>query len=1127
MKNKDFCHLHIHNEYSQLDGFGTSKAYAQRASGLGFKYLGLTNHGNIDGLIKFQKDCREYGIIPILGCEGYIIPDNNLTKKSNKRGHICLWVKNQTGFENLCKLLTFANIDGFYYRPRFTYSKLLECCEGLVISTACMISWTNVFINGIDFFYELKDSIGDDLYCEIMPHATTPQINFNKKMLKLSKHTGNKIIVTNDCHYIDRSDWKAQEILLAIQRKAKWTDKNRWKFNIRGLHLRTWKEMESKLRKIGMYKRSYLHNTLEIAEKCGEYEIPRRQVKLPRVKGKGIGLKEADFLKKICYEGFKNKFGQSIKANRTYNRRFLKEFKLIKRKKFIRYFLIVWEFVDWCRENNILLGPGRGSVGASLIAYLIGITSVDPIKYNLIFDRFINEDRIDFPDIDIDFEHSKRHLAQQHLETVYGKERVANVSSFNRMKARAVIKDVSRVFEVPDGEVNRFTKLIEDNDDHTGIQEAIETYEEGREFQEKYPVVVKYAKHLEGQVRGYSQHAAAIVLSQTPIGDSGRCNLISRKDTILVNWEKDDTEYAGLMKLDALGLKLLSILSETKKLVKKNHDYNIDFENLNLDDSKVYKDLSNGNTTGIFQLTGYATTSVVKEMGVEKFMDISAVVSLSRPGPAGSGMTEEYIRRKHGKKWERKHKVYERITEDTYGLLVYQEQVMAVINEVAGLPYNTTDKIRKIIGKKRDPKEFAKYKKQFIKGCKKERIFSVEEAKEFWRGLQRWAKYGFNRAHAVEYAMLAYWCSWLKNNFPTEFLCASLTYSAKEKKPELVEEAYRLGLTLVLPKVNISDPMRWTSKEKKLHIPFIEVKGLGVVKAKQASVSENNKSTGKWFGKRSKQIPRHKGSLGELLEKIGAYDINEKTQISKEVKSKFDFRVVTNPKDYYRRLYELYDNKIRLDRLDQILEGERKYLYSLSKRKTIIRKRRFKGFDNLLRCTTCSLIEECNQPVPPSSGRYNIMMVGQDPGFEEDKEGIPFCGRSGELIWKKVKARGYERDNFHVTNVNKCYPKHSKKSSEKQIKVCGKKWLKEEIKEVKPIVILAFGASALYFFTGKKGGITDMSGKVTWDERIGAWIVWCLHPAATLHNPDSKHLFNIGMKRFFQIIKALGLQNKS
>ncbi|HUU86394.1 MAG TPA: DNA polymerase III subunit alpha [Candidatus Glassbacteria bacterium] len=1128
MKNS-FCHLHIHSEYSQLDGLGTIDGYTNKASEIGFKYLGLTDHGNMDGLIRFQKSCKQNGIKPILGSELYIVPEIKQGKdKSKKRGHICVFVKNQTGFENLCRLLTFANLGGFYYKPRVTYDKILEHCKGLVISTACIQSFVRVFEDGEILFGKLQDIIGEDLYCEIMPHNDKLQIKTNELKVKIAKRYGCKIIATNDCHYINRADHKAHEVLLAIQRKAKWNDPKRWKFNIKDLYLKSPNEMKASLKKIGFYKKEYLSNTLEIAEKCSEFTIKKQEVKLPRVKGIPINSKrEKAFLFKLCEKGFKEKFGFDIHKNKIYRKRLEEEYDLITKKKFHRYFLIVWELVKWCKENNILVGPGRGSVGGSLMAFTLGITSVDPIKHNLIFSRFITEDRIDYPDIDIDFEHTKRHLVKSHLESMYGNDKVAGVSSFNRMKARAVIKDVARVFDIHHSETNEFTKLIEDNDEGTGIQQAIDNWDEAKDFAIKYPKVVKYAKALEGIVRGYSQHAAALVISREEIGDCGRCNLLKRDDNILVNWEKSDTEYVGFMKLDTLGLKLLSILSETKRLIKESHNIEFNFEKINLDDKEVLKEINDGNTVGIFQLGTYATTNLIKEMGIEKFEHISDAVALVRPGPTNSGMTKDYIKRKHGYNWERKHKIYEDITKDTYGLLIYQEQIMSVISKVAGLSYTTADNIRKIIGKKRDRKEFKQYEKEFLNGAKKTKVFSPQESKEFWKGLQEWSLYGFNKSHSVEYAMLGYWSAYLKKYYPTEFICASLTYGAKEKKKELVEEAYRLGLNIILPKVNKSDPFRWIANGKNLHVPFIEVKGIGNVKAQEAaSLNKLDNSNIRTFMEEKgekKIVAKRQGAMGKLMEKIGAYDQSHQTQVEEIVRDYFDFRVVADPKKNYSNIYKIFDDNLRLDQLDMALNGEYKILKKLSKRKTLIKQKTFKGHKKLSQCSVCKLRKECTFPVPPSPGKLNIMIVAEAPGPKEDETGKGLIGPSGELLWKSIGKKKYPRELFHVTNCNKCYPKNSGKPSYEEIKICGK-FLSVEIKRVKPVLILALGNTPLYYFTGNKSGITNISGKIEWNELYSAWIVWCVHPAFVLHNPDNKHYLTTGIKQFKRAIRSLDVK---
>lgn len=1121
MNNSDWCHIHVHNEYSQLDGYGTAEQYVKKAKKLGFKYLGLTNHSNIDGLIKFQKVCEQNEITPILGCEFYIVP--KITKEK-RRGHIVIIAKSQKGFKNICNMLTFANTEGFYYRPRITYDLLLKNCHGTIITSACPSTFLKLD-GGIDLFHQIHKKIGNNLYLEVMPHDYTAQIETNRLVRRIARKTGCKTIITNDCHYVNRGDYKIQEILLAMQRKATWDDPKRWKFSIRGLHLKTFKEMRITCKEQGRFEKEWFENTLEIAERCSRFRIEKREVKLPQVKG----IKkdhETKILKDICRQNFKEIFGSSIFKNEVYKNRFKEELSLIKKKRFVRYFLIVWELIDWCRKNNILVGPGRGSVGGSLIAYLMRITTVDPIKHDLLFSRFINEDRIDYPDIDIDFEHNKRHLVKQHLEDMYGADNVAGVSSFSRMKAKAVVKNVSRIFKIPFDEVNRFSKLIENSDDNNGIQEAIDSYEEGKEFNEKHPDIIKYAKKLEGQVYGYSQHAAALVVSKDNIGTSGRCNLLERDGVVLINWEKEDTEYVGFMKLDSLALKLLSALGETLKLIKQNHNEDIKLEKINLNDSAVLNEISEGHTVGLFQMGTWATTALVKEMGVDKFTHISDAVALVRPGPANSGITKEYIRRKHGTRWTKKHKVYEQITKDTFGLPIYQEQVMSVIKEVAGLPYSTADKIRKIIGKKRDKKEFQAYKKEFLKGSKKQGMFTVDEANAFWKELQEWAKYGFNKSHSVEYAVLAYWCAWLKKYYPTEFICGSLTYGVDHKKPELIEEAYRLGLTLVLPKVTISHPTKWSANNNKLYIPFLEVKGIGKKRATEAAIHNPNKKKVNSFYKRKMPAntalaTKHKGKFGELLNSIDAYNPDENTAITEQMKSLFKFRIVTNPRDNYKNLYSLFNNKLRLDKLDHVLAGDSKVLHNYAPRGLIRAQQPYEYPNDLFRCEECELINECSKPVPPSGGKSNVMIIGQDPGYDEDQAGQGFVGRSGKAVWKPVKKKGYDRDFFHVTNICKCYPSQSKKANPEQIKICTNLYLKKEILAVKPKIILAYGNANMLFFLNRKSGIIDMSGRTTWNELYSTWIAWCIHPAAAMHNPDNKPHYDAGMKNFFKLLRSL------
>jgi uracil-DNA glycosylase family 4 len=575
----------------------------------------------------------------------------------------------------------------------------------------------------------------------------------------------------------------------------------------------------------------------------------------------------------------------------------------------------------------------------------------------------------------------------------------------------------------------------------------------------------------------------------------------------MVNWEKDDTEYMGLMKLDILSLKMLSILGMTRDLIQDNYDKKIIFEDIPLDDSKVISDINQGNVIGLFQVTGYATKSLIDQMPIEVFNDIVAVIALSRPGPLGSGMTNDYILRKNGGKWNAKHAIYETITQNTYGLLVYQEQVMAVIHKVAGLPYSTADKIRKIIGKKRDPKEFAKYKKQFVNGCRSEKTLLRKEAKTFWQGLQSWAKYGFNLAHSVEYATIAYWCAWIKHYYPTEFICSSLTFGAKDKKKELVEEAYRVGLELIPPMVKgETQATKWVAKEDKLYIPFREVEGLGEVKAHEA---KQTRMTASLLG----VTKPHDDALAKTLLNIDAYREKEKTIPTRTLKKYFSFRISTSPKQQYKKLYELSGNTLRARHLELALAGDYKYLKKHFDWEKLIQEPSFdlrkRFMKKLWKCTACDL--KINSPVTiaPKLGEFNIAVIEESKG--------------SKVIWNAMKKRKYYPKHFYVTTINKCMPRHNDVSAI-EIDACSL-WLNKELKKVKPVISIAFGNNALYYFTGKLSGITALNGTTQWLEEYGMWVCWCIHPSSTHRNPENKKHFKRGMSNFFRTLNATGFKN--
>ncbi len=1139
MNNRDFCHLHVHNEFSYLDGYGTAKQYVTRAKELDFSALGLTNHGNIDGFIEFQKKCREQEIVPVLGCEAYIVPDLKVKEKGEKRGHVTLLIKNQQGFENLCKMLTIANLEGMYYKPRIDYSLLIEYCKGLIVLTGCSASFLNLS-KGMNLFDKLYKILGDDLYIEIMPLDFKDQIIHNEKCLNIQYPEVN-YVATNDCHYVEEGEDKVQEVLLAVQSKAKWDDPKRWKFGFSGLYLKTANEMLSSFRRIKVdngVARNALETTMGIVDKCKNFSIERKQVFLPKVPG--YENKEETFLLNLAYSKVQElceKGGWNERRYVRYVERLEGEWRLIKSKKFILYFMIVWELINWCKKNNIMIGPGRGSGPGSLFAYLLNITSVDPIKYKLLFSRFISEDRIDFPDIDIDFEDKKRHLVRQHLGDLYGEENVASLSTFLTMKGRAAIRDVCRVFDVNQKEVDFFSKSIEQfsDDEEGGINEALKTVE-GKEFYRRHEDEVELAIKLQGQKRSVGQHAAGVIISAENLREGTRGNLCIRADNIVINWSMDDAEYMGLMKLDILGLNTLSILNETKRLIKINRKEEIIYEKILLDDPKVYSEISDGNNIGVFQLNLYNTSRFAQNIKCENIFQLSDIIALVRPGPSASGMTEMYIKRKINNWKSESNTVYDKIVRDTYGIIVYQEQIMEVIYKVAGLSYSIADKIRKVISKKRDAKEFKPFKKSFLQGCLKEGIFSRKEGLDFWEMLQSHAGYSFNRSHSISYAILSYWTMYVKLYYPNEFICANMTFGSEGKKEELIQEAYRLGLNLVLPGTGLSDPIRWTVKDTSLYIPFVEIKGIGEKLALQAVennmiVEKSNKIHRKYegfFTSREEVRPKEKknSKLEKLLEQVR--ELKEKGEFA-ELSKMFSFSVRADNHIAYPNLEKIISRGSSIsyskDLFKRILtlDVKRDFLKGLKLIKQIKIDRDFwdTSFYRLKTCMDCELGNECKEPVYPSIGTYNIGIWGEAPGKEEDEQGRGFVGKAGRLLWSECEKYKIYREDLYVSNCCKCFPSKTGTPTIFHIQKCSK-WLKMELQYIKSILILAFGNTGLKCFSNRESGITDLSGSTEWSEKYNAWICWCVHPSAVLRNPGNKIAFEKGIRNFSEKIELLG-----
>lgn len=1555
MKNANFVHLHLHSSHSLLDGLGKVDEYAKKASELGFTHLAITDHGNVNGAIKFQRVCEKYGIKPLIGAELYVVEDATVKDKNN--GHMVVLVKNEQGWQNLLKMLSYAHLKGFFYKPRISYETILNHHEGLIITSACAHSWI-LQKNGRKLLCELLEKkSNEDIYLEIMPHNDKMTMEANSRFISLSNKFDIPLISTIDAHYVNKEDADAHEVLLAIQRGAKWNDKDRWKFSVKTLYLQSADEMILSFEKQNaidpkVYTRA-IRNTLEVAILCEDFKIEPKIPKLPRVKG----IKKEDEEKKLrelCVIGFIEKIGEFVPVE--YETRIDYEISVLKEKKAIRYFLLVWDLVNWCRENDILCSsrgcftgdtkislldgtertffelakdfknkefwvysclpngeivPGlaknprktksvieickvtldnnevvsstpdhrflmkdgtykkakdllpndslmplyrrldklgyeqvlnlrdslfkythylsfkkrRGhvihhkdfnkrnnnldnllmmnsnehimfhasltentikrnkdpefrkkvsvgqkrvwsnpeyrskmlmklnndetskkkaiiciernksqkmrditkniertqewsqrisgsrkeffktplgkkeierirtmtlgrklseetkaklsksktgktlseehkrkisesskgrkntwgdkiskalmgrkfsdthkanisksrkhsslsdevknkisislkkkweidkvngirpkimseetrkkrseiakrlwrdgiftgisgrklseearkkisetsskrcgwhhteetkkkissivklkleeknnnlksddqdnhrvisvetvnercdvydievenyhnfalssgvfvhnSVGCSLTAFLLGLTEIDPILYHLPFSRFLNEERIDLPDIDLDLPDNKRHLVTARLHELYGENYVAGISTFNRMKARGVIRDVARVFDIAINEVDWFAKLID-----TSINDALET-EAGEEFARKYPKIMKYAQALENTEKSLGRHAAGKIISSEDLTLGTRAYLCMREDELTVNWEGEDCEHQGLIKLDILGLNTLTVIAETISLIKKNHNQTVNFFKILLNDPDIYKELSEGRFAGIFQM-GYAVRNLVNEMGVSNIKEWSDAVALARPGPLDSGMSEEYVKRKRGADWEKKHELYEELLKETYGVVCYQEQVMNIIHKVAGLSYATADKIRKVIGKKRDAKEFEPYRKEFMKGCLKSSTLSQDEAEEFWEGLLKHSRYSFNNSHSLSYAILGYKCLWLLRYFPLEFICAALSYGTDKIKEEMLDEARKINIKIVPPKYGISTPKEWIVKNQKLYAPYVMIKGIGEKLAEEINYEPVKKKKGFFSSSSNTEL---KPKVRTILEAINAFNLDS-DELPDEANIYFDI-------DF---------NKF-ISHDDLIIQKQDPYEIN----------------EDLFECSSCELCNECDRQVPPSPSKYNLMIIGEAPGKDEDKIGKGFTGKAGKLLWEELAKHKLLRQHFHTTNTTKCFPSKSHNPSEKQVNICSK-WLDEEINFVKPAIILALGNMAMYQMRGESKGIMRMNGQIEWNSKYNTFVLFCVHPALILRNSSYHEMFSKSIEILANKIKEM------
>ncbi|MDF2923010.1 MAG: polymerase subunit alpha [Paenibacillaceae bacterium] len=808
-----FVHLHVHSEYSLLDGAARVEDLASTAAKLGMTALALTDHGVMYGAVPFYKACEKHGLKPILGCEVYVAAgsmQDKLSRQEQKTYHLILLAKNQTGYENLMELVSQAHLSGFHYKPRIDFSLLSRHSEGLVCLSACLGGEVaqhlmhDRYDDALAVAVRYRDLFGADYYLELQDHGMLEQKKVNQGLVRLSKETGIPMAATNDVHYIHETDYEVQDVLICIGTGKTVDDESRLKFHSNQMYLRSGADMEE----LFSYAPEALANTRAIAESC-VLKLEFGRSILPEFGPLPPGREAAAYLAELCAEGLQERYGaqpgwQDQEFKGAVEERLAYELSVIERMGYSDYFLIVWDFIRFAHQRGIPVGPGRGSSAGSIVAYVLRITDVDPIQYRLLFERFLNPERISMPDIDIDFSDERRDEVIEYVVAKYGKQRVAQIITFGTMAAKAAVRDVGRVLNLPYNDVDRAAKLIPNQLGIT-LEEALKLSPELYRMSVQNPKTAKLlelARKVEGMPRHASTHAAGVVIAKEPLTRYVPLQA-GTEQTPLTQFTMENLEAVGLLKMDFLGLRTLSIIERAQKWLGEATGAMVDFRQVPDNDPRTYELLGRGDTSGVFQLESSGVRRVLKDLKPSQFEDVISVLALYRPGPME--FIPKYIAGKHGEiEVEYPHPSLEPLLKDTYGIIVYQEQIMQIASKMAGFSLGEADLLRRAVSKKKR-EVLDRERKHFVLGS----IglgYTEEEANRVYDMIVRFADYGFPRAHATAYGVLAFQTAYLKAHYPVYFLASMLTavMGSHRKVGEYVDDCRRLGIQVLPPDVNES-----------------------------------------------------------------------------------------------------------------------------------------------------------------------------------------------------------------------------------------------------------------------------------------------------------------------------------
>jgi len=845
----DFVHLHVHSEYSLLDGAAQlekiERAPGQgrkevdvgliaRAAQLGFPALALTDHGNLFGAIDFYAACQQAAITPIIGCELYVAPGSRFERSPQDGGyegasHATVLVRNETGYRNLIKLVSKAYLEGFYYKPRVDHELLAQHADGLLVLSGCLNSEVSKLLaagedaKALETAGWYQEVFGKDFYfMEVQSHGIDLQARVTEATVRLARQIGAPLCGTNDSHYVEAGHARAHEALLCIQTGATMSDPNRWRFSTEEFYLKSADEMRAVFKDLPEAYR----NTLAVAERCklqlgfGQFHLPNYDVP--------AGHTLDSYLEHLATEGLARRYGGAPPDAVVERLRY--ELSVVSKMGFSGYFLVVWDFIAYARGKGIAVGPGRGSSAGSLVAYCLGITNVDPVRYGLLFERFLNPERISMPDMDIDFADDRRDEVIRYVVERYGADRVAHIITFGTMGAKAVIRDVARVMGFSFGEADRIAKLVPGFPLNITLDEALEkapALAEQVKRDSRVGELWAVARTLEGCTRHASVHASAVVISDAPLMDRVPLYKDPKRPELITGFAMGPIEKLGLLKMDFLGLRTLTVIADAARLVGESRGITLDPETLPLDDDKTYQLLSEARTFGVFQLESAGMRDALKALRPTRIEDIIAMVSLYRPGPME--LIPDFVNRKHGRApITYEHPLMEKYLQETYGIMVYQEQVMGLAAELAGFTLGEADTLRKAMGKK-DRELMAAQRAKFLVGCRANDI-DGKKAERVWDLIEKFAGYGFNKSHGACYGLVAYQTAYLKANYPVEFMAALLT-SEMEKTDKIVqymEECRSMGLRVVPPAVGVSGA-RFTVLGETIHFGLAAIKNVGAI----------------------------------------------------------------------------------------------------------------------------------------------------------------------------------------------------------------------------------------------------------------------------------------------------------